>query len=52
LTDDIITMAGHIYIPPSSSCLSAMLAAMHRVTHEGVEQTLHRLRCDFFLPDA
>jgi hypothetical protein len=52
LTDDIITVAGHIYIPPSSSCLSAMLAAMHRVTHEGVEQTLHRLRCDFFLPDA
>jgi hypothetical protein len=43
LTDDIIIVAGRIYVLPSSSCLSAVLATVHGVTHEGVERTLHRL---------
>jgi hypothetical protein len=33
-----------------SPCLPTVLAAAHYVGHGGVEQTLHRLRRDFFLP--
>jgi hypothetical protein len=51
INDDIITIAGRIYIPQSSTCLLMVLAATHGVTHEGVEQTLHHLRHNFFLPD-
>jgi hypothetical protein len=52
LIDGIIAVVGRIYILSSSSCLPAVLAAAHGVTHEGVERTLHRLQHDFFLPDA
>jgi hypothetical protein len=47
-----ITVAGYIYIPSSSTCLLMLLVTAHGVTHEGVEQTLHRLQRDFFLSGA
>jgi hypothetical protein len=36
-------VACRIYIPSSSSCLSAVLDMAHDVAHEGVVQSLHRL---------
>jgi hypothetical protein len=52
LIDSLITVAGRIYMPPSSSQLQAALEGAHDMGHEGTEKTLHRLRADFHVPSA
>jgi hypothetical protein len=52
LIDDLITVAGRIYMPSSSSQLQAALEGAHGMGHEGTEKTLHRLRADFHVPGA
>jgi hypothetical protein len=45
-------MAGHVYIPSTSSCKTKILASAHETGHEGVQKTLHHLRSDFHLLDV
>jgi hypothetical protein len=52
LIDGLITVAGRIYMPSSSSQLQAALEGAHGMGHEGTEKTLHRLRADFHVPGA
>jgi hypothetical protein len=50
--DGLPIVDGQVYMPPTSSCFQAVLAATHDVGHEGIEKTLHRLRADFHVLDA
>jgi hypothetical protein len=45
--DDMVQYAGRLYIAPASPLLQEILRAVHEEGHEGVQRTLHRLRCDF-----
>jgi hypothetical protein len=46
--DNLITVRGKVYIPPTSP-LDA-LANAHGCGHEGTAKTPHRLQVDFFIP--
>jgi hypothetical protein len=50
VVDGLISVAGPIYISPTSPSLLAVLATSHGSSHEGVERTLHRLRTSFQVP--
>jgi hypothetical protein len=52
VVDGLITKADKVYVPADSPHLPAILSAVHDMGHEGVEKTLHRLRCDFYMPGA
>jgi hypothetical protein len=52
MVDDLITMAGHVYISSTSSCKTKILASAHETGHEGVQKTLLHLRSDVHLLDA
>jgi hypothetical protein len=49
VVDDLITVAGHVYILPTLSCQTEILASADETGHEGVQKTLHRLRSNFHL---
>jgi len=51
VVDDMVLYDGRLYIPPASSLLLEIVAAVHNDGHEGVQRTLHRLRCDFHFPN-
>jgi hypothetical protein len=52
LVDGLITVDGKAYASADSPCLQGILAVAHGMGHEGAEKTLHRLRQDFFAPEA
>jgi hypothetical protein len=52
VVDGLITRRGRVYLPPSLPTLQDVLAAVHGVSHEGTQKTLHRLRQTFFVPGA
>jgi hypothetical protein len=52
LTDGLVTFEHRAYIPPSSPLVADVLAASHDTGHEGIQKSLHRLRCDFHLPHS
>jgi len=51
VVDDMVLYDGRLYIPPASSLLLEIVAAVHNDGHEGVQRTLHRLRRDFHFPN-
>jgi transposase InsO family protein len=51
LVDGLVAFSSRLYVPPSSSLLQELLAAIHDNGHEGVQRTLHRLRRDFHSPN-
>jgi hypothetical protein len=51
LVDGMVAFEGRLYIPPVSSLLQEILAAVHYDDHEGIHRTLHRLRRDFHFPN-
>jgi hypothetical protein len=51
VVDDMVQYAGRLYIAPTSPLLQEILRAVHEEGHEGVQQTLHRLRRDFHFPN-
>jgi hypothetical protein len=52
VVDDLVTYCGRIYISASSPSLQDVLTSSHGMGHEGAQKTLHRLRANFFVPDA
>jgi transposase InsO family protein len=52
VVDDLVTRGGRIYVSASSPLVEELLATAHDAGHEGTQKTLHRLRADFFVPDA
>jgi hypothetical protein len=50
VVDDLITVAGKVYVSAASPLLPAILAVVHDMGHEGTEKTLNCLRRDFFVP--
>jgi hypothetical protein len=52
VVDELITFKGRVYVPTTSPTLPTILAAAHTVGHEGIQKTLHRLRADFYVPQA
>jgi hypothetical protein len=51
LCDGMVTFDSKLYVPPSSPLLQEILTAVHEDGHEGVQRTLHQLRCDFHFLD-
>jgi len=47
----LVTFDNRLYVSPASPLLQEILAAVHGDSHEGVQCTLHRLRCDFHFPN-
>jgi hypothetical protein len=52
IANDLVLVAGQVYIPSASPLLQVTLASAHGMGHEGIEKSLHRLRSDFFVPGA
>jgi hypothetical protein len=50
IKDGLITVAGHVYLLPSSPCVQLVLAVTHEAGREGIEKSLHPLRHDIHLP--
>jgi hypothetical protein len=48
--DGLVTVAGKVYVHPTSTSLSAVVSWAHKLGHEGVKKTLHRLRGNFHVP--
>jgi hypothetical protein len=51
LEDGLVQYGRRLYLPPASPLLQEVLVAVHEEGHEGVQRTLHRLRCDFHFPN-
>lgn len=51
ILDGMVTYQGRLYIPPGAPLLHELLQAVHGDGHEGVQRTLHRLRCDVHSPN-
>jgi hypothetical protein len=47
--DDLIIKSGKVYIPPNSDLLHNILQLAHNGGHEGVQETLHHLRANFYM---
>jgi hypothetical protein len=50
VVNELITLAGKVYVPATSPHLPAILSAIHGMGHEGTEKTLNRLQHDFHVP--
>jgi hypothetical protein len=48
MVNSLTIYSGHIYVPNTSSLWPAILATAHKVGHEHVQKTLHRLRASFY----
>jgi hypothetical protein len=51
ITDGLVHYGGRLYLPLDSPLLQEVLQAVHGEGHEGIQRTLHRLRCDFHFPN-
>jgi hypothetical protein len=51
VVNGMVQYAGRPYIAPASPLLQEILRVVHEEGHEGVQQTLHRLRRDFHFPN-
>jgi hypothetical protein len=47
----MVAFDGRLYIPPASTLLKEIVAAVHNYDHERIHRTLHRLRRDFHFPN-
>lgn len=52
LADGIVTFQQGAYVPSSSQLVGEVLAVAHDDGHVGIQNSLHRLRRDFHLPQA
>jgi hypothetical protein len=50
ITNDLVTIKGHVYLVPSSPSLIVTLQHAHGTGHEGTEKTLNLFRADFHVP--
>ena len=49
VVDGLITYAGKIFVPSDSALIPTILAAVHDMGHEGIQNTLRRVREHFFV---
>jgi hypothetical protein len=52
VVDNLLTVAGRMYVPASLAHIQTLLAVAHNVGHEGTERTLHHLRGNFYILGA
>lgn len=52
MLDGMVAFDTRLYIPPSSPLLAELLTAIQDDSHEGVQRTIHRIPCDFHIPNV
>lgn len=48
VSNGLVYFKNRVYIPPSSSIATSILAALHNQAHEGYQKTLKRVAADFY----